>query len=224
MSQGYEAGAACPLPPGPIAASSLRPDPDVVPGGLRAFFAQNPRLALAYSGGTDSAFLLACALACGVDVRPYTVTSQFQFPFEGQDAEDAAAQLGVRPQVLRVDVMAACPALADNPPERCYLCKGVLLRVVAEQAHEDGYAPLVDGTNASDDPSRRPGMRALEEYCVRSPLREVGLTKDDVRALSRTMGLMTAGKPSYSCRATHLPHGTRLTLEALESVQVEGWR
>lgn len=193
-----------------------------VPEPLRAFFREHPRVALAYSGGVDSACLLACGLACGAQVVPITVTTQFQFPFEALDADAAAHRLHVQAVHLHRDILEV-PQVADNPPDRCYWCKRELLGAVREAAAQRGCDVVADGTNASDDPARRPGFKALAELGIRSPLREAGLTKGDVRALSSRLGLPTADKPSYSCRATALPHGTPLTLEALEAVSVQDW-
>lgn len=198
---------------------------NLVPTALQEFFQEHPRVALAYSGGCDSVFLLACALACGAGVHPFTVNTAFQYAFEVEDAKAAAAQLGALAplQILQLDIFAR-PEVVANPPDRCYHCKKVIFGAILEAAAEQGIDLLIDGTNASDDPARRPGFRALEEFGVRSPLREAGLTKDEIRALSRKMGLITAEKPNYSCLATRVEAHTPITPELLGGFAQEDWR
>ena len=111
------------------------------------------------------------------------------------------------------------PQVAANPPRRCYFCKRALFRAILDHAAAEGLPLVADGTNASDDAGDRPGMAALAELGVRSPLRECGLTKADVRRLSREAGLPTWDKPAYACLATRVPAGTPLTAAALEKVE-----
>ncbi len=181
---------------------------------LRDFFAEHPRAALAFSGGVDSAYLLYAALACGADVRPYFVDSAFQPRFELADARRLCGELGAELRVLPVDILAE-PRVAANPPDRCYHCKRAIFSAVAAAAARDGYPLLLDGTNASDPEGDRPGMRALRELAVRSPLRECGLAKGEVRRRSREAGLFTWNKPAYACLATRVPAGEPITAEAL---------
>ena len=189
---------------------------------LREFFAANPSVALAFSGGTDSAYLLWAAVQAGAEVQPYFVRSAFQPRFELADAERLCAQLGLTLRVLDCDVLAQ-PEIAANPPERCYYCKRALFTRLLAAAAEEGYSLVLDGTNASDPEDDRPGMRALRELGVRSPLREAGLSKTEVRRLSAQAGLFTADKPSYACLATRIPSGTVITPAMLETVeQAEG--
>lgn len=185
---------------------------------LQVFFTENPKLALAFSGGVDSAYLLYTAMEHGARIRAYYVKSVFQPQFELDDARRMAGELGADMRILDVDVFAD-PAVADNPPERCYHCKKAIFTAIAKAAAEDGYHVLADGTNASDDAGDRPGMRALAELSVRSPLRECGLTKDDIRRLSREAGLFTWNKPAYACLATRVPTGERITEEKLQKTE-----
>ena len=194
----------------------------LVPQGVQDFFQENPRVALAYSGGCDSVFLLACALACGAEVYPFTVNTAFQYAFEADDATRAAAQVGAEETVLELDIFAH-PEVVANPADRCYHCKKVIFGAIVDAAAQLGIDTLIDGTNATDDPARRPGFCALAEFGVRSPLREAGLTKDQIRALSREMGLLTADKPNYSCLATRVPEGQPITPELLASFVQEDW-
>ena len=189
-----------------------------VPEKLIDFFAAHPRLALAFSGGTDSAYLMYAAHACGADVRAYYVHAQFQPEFERRDAERLSEELGVPMTALERDVLAH-PEIAANPANRCYLCKRVIFDGILEAAAADGYKEIMDGTNASDDAGDRPGMRALKELDVLSPLRLCGVTKAEVRALSREAGLFTWNKPAYACLATRVPTGTTITAEALQKVE-----
>lgn len=185
---------------------------------LNEFFKANPKVALAFSGGTDSAYLLWAAVHAGARIQPYFIRSAFQPRFELEDAKRLCAQLGLRLRVLDCDVL-ALPEIRANPPERCYSCKRALFTRLLTAAAEDGYPLVIDGTNASDDDGDRPGMRALRELGVRSPLREAGLSKTEVRRLSAQAGLFTAAKPSYACLATRVPRGTPIEKGMLETVE-----
>ena len=185
---------------------------------LKEFFKANPKAALAFSGGTDSAYLLWAAVQAGAAVQPYFVRSAFQPRFELEDARRLCAQLGLSLRVLDCDVLAQ-PEIAANPPDRCYYCKRALFTRLLDAAREEGYPLVIDGTNASDVEDDRPGMRALRELGVRSPLREAGLRKCDVRRLSAQAGLFTADKPSYACLATRIPSGTAIEPAMLETVE-----
>lgn len=189
-----------------------------VPERLQAFFERHPRLALAFSGGCDSAYLFCAAVACGVDVAAYYVHSQFQPAFELADARRLARELGRELRVLEVDVLAD-EQIQSNPPERCYFCKRRIFDAILCASAEDGFDCIADGTNASDDAQDRPGMRALREIQVRSPLRDCGIDKAQVRALSRAAGLFTWDKPAYACLATRIPVGMPIERAALERVE-----
>lgn len=185
---------------------------------LTEFFHENQKAAIAFSGGVDSAYLLYAALQSGADVRAYYVKSAFQPQFELDDARRLAEALSADMRVLDVDILAD-ETVAANPPDRCYHCKRRIFSAIASAAAADGYTLLLDGTNASDDAGDRPGMRALRELSVRSPLRECGLTKPEIRRLSREAGLFTWDKPAYACLATRVPAGERLTAEKLENTE-----
>lgn len=181
---------------------------------LLAFFKENPKAALGFSGGVDSSYLLYAGVQAGADIHPYYIKTAFQPQFELDDAERLCAQLGVPLTVLELDVLKN-EAVTANPPDRCYYCKTALFGALSVQALADGYTLLLDGTNASDDAGDRPGMRALKELHVRSPLRECGLTKAEIRRLSREAGLFTWDKPAYACLATRIPSGDAITAEKL---------
>ena len=185
---------------------------------LEQFFQENPRCALGFSGGVDSAYLLYAGVKAGADIRPYFIKTAFQPAFELADARKLAAGLGAEVTVLELDALAD-PRVAANPADRCYFCKQNLFRTLKERAMADGYPVLLDGTNASDEAGDRPGMRALAELSVRSPLRECGLTKAEIRARSREAGLFTWDKPAYACLATRVPAGEAITAETLARVE-----
>lgn len=181
---------------------------------LLAFFKENPKAALGFSGGVDSSYLLYAGVQAGADIHPYYIKTAFQPQFELDDAERLCAQLGVPLTVLELDVLKN-EAVTANPPDRCYHCKAALFGALSTRALADGYTLLLDGTNASDDAGDRPGMRALKELHVCSPLRECGLTKAEIRRLSREAGLFTWDKPAYACLATRIPSGDAITAEKL---------
>lgn len=185
---------------------------------LEEFFRVNPTGALALSGGVDSSALAWAAGKYGRDYRAYAVRSAFQPVFELEDTKRAAAFAGLPLTVLDVDVLSH-EEIAENPESRCYFCKRLLFETIHTRAKADGYALLIDGTNASDSATDRPGLRALRELSVRSPLRECGLAKADVRALARGAGLFNWDKPSYACLATRVPAGTPITPEALQKAE-----
>ena len=189
-----------------------------VPQSLRAFFADHPRMALAFSGGVDSAYLLYAARACGCDVAAFYAQSAFQPEFERRDAQRLAEQLDVPLNVVPLDVLAVA-TVRDNPADRCYHCKKAIFTALLAAAEAQGYEAVMDGTNASDDTRDRPGMKALVELGVLSPLRLCGITKAQVREYSRAAGLFTWDKPAYACLATRIPTGTPITDEDLNRVE-----
>ena len=129
---------------------------------LEEFFHAAPRAAVAFSGGTDSAFLLWAAKRYGCDVHAYYVKTAFQPEFEFQDARRLAEELGIPMTVIRTDILTV-PEAAANGPKRCYYCKKALFTRIWQTVREDGHTLLLDGTNASDDAGDRPGMQALKE-------------------------------------------------------------
>lgn len=185
---------------------------------LQEFFSQHPRVALAFSGGVDSAYLLYAAVQCGAQVRPYYVKTAFQPQFEYEDALRLADQLGVPMKTIHLNSLDD-PQVAANPGNRCYYCKRHIFTAIIQAAREEGLPLLLDGTNASDQADDRPGMQALRELEVLSPLRLCGLTKAEIRRRSREAGLFTWDKPAYACLATRIPTGTAITLEDLQRTE-----
>ena len=185
---------------------------------LKKFFEKYPRVALGFSGGVDSAYLLYAGKKYGADIRPYFIKTAFQPEFELRDAHRLTEELGIELTVVEYDILAETQ-VAQNPPNRCYYCKSALFGALKQQALKDGYEILLDGTNASDDASDRPGIKAIREMRVLSPLRECGLTKDEIRILSREAGLFTWEKPSYACLATRIPTGEPVSGELLKRIE-----
>lgn len=185
---------------------------------VQEFFQAHPEAAVAFSGGVDSALLLHQAAQYARRTAAYFIRTPFQPAFELADAQDTARRLGAALTVLEVDVL-SLPEVAANPADRCYFCKRALFTRMTEAARADGFPLVLDGSNASDDASDRPGMRALAELGVRSPLRECGIAKSEVRRMAREAGLPVWDKPSYACLATRVPTGTPITAEDLARVE-----
>ena len=186
---------------------------------LRGFFEIHTKIALAFSGGVDSAYLLKEAVNCGAEVKAYFVKSQFQPDFELEDAVRLAEELGAEMKVISCDVLADS-VICENSGDLCYYCKNRIFRDILQAAKEDGFETVIDGTNASDDAEDRPGMRVLAEMQVLSPLRLCGITKEEVRARSKEAGLFTWDKPAYACLATRIPQGEMITGEKLRRIEL----
>ena len=186
---------------------------------LDQFFTIHKSAALAFSGGVDSAYLLYAGLRYGCDIHAYYVKSAFQPEFETTDAIKLCQELGAKLTIIPVDVLSD-DSISSNPADRCYHCKKKIFSAILASAKQDGYTLLLDGTNASDEASDRPGMKSLEELQVLSPLRECGLSKEDIRILSKESRLFTWNKPAYACLATRIPTGTKITEEKLRITEL----
>ena len=185
--------------------------------GLGTFFSSHPRIALGYSGGTDSAFLLHEAVEHGADVLPVMVRTAFCTPDEVENASRLCSDEGSDLVVIDLDVLSS-PEISSNGPDRCYHCKRAMFSALISKAAENGYHEVMDGTNASDPEDDRPGMRAIRELGVLSPLKECGITKEDVRRMSREAGLPTWDRATNSCLATRVDTGIPLNRDILELV------
>jgi len=176
--------------------------------------------AIAFSGGTDSTYLLAiCVDALGPgSVLALTADSPLTPRAELAQARELAAQLGVRHIVLTSDDLNN-PRIASNPPDRCYHCKFSRFSALLQACHSAGIGHLLHGENSDDASDYRPGSQAAEELGVRAPLREAGLTKSDVRHYSRARGLPNWDKPANACLASRFPYGTTLTVDGLSRVE-----
>lgn len=173
---------------------------------------------VAFSGGVDSTFLLAmCRDVLGGQVLAVTADSPLWPAREVEGAAREAGRLGVRHLVLPTRQMQD-PGFVSNPPDRCYLCKRALLGDLGGIARHNRILHVVEGSNLDDQGDYRPGGRAVEEVGVRRPLLEVGLTRAEIRGLSRDMGLASWNKPSQPCLATRIPFGSPITLPALVAI------
>lgn len=178
------------------------------------------RLAVAFSGGVDSAFLLrAAADALGQEqVLALTAVSDFFPARERERARAVCAEYGVRQIEVPVPVLEV-EGVAENPPNRCYLCKRALFARLIETAGEHGIRTLAEGSNLDDEGDYRPGLAAVRELAVKSPLRDAMLTKAEIRSLSRQLGLATWDMPSFACLASRFVYGEKITAEKLAMVE-----
>jgi uncharacterized protein len=176
------------------------------------------QLTVAFSGGVDSTFLLKVAHEVLKD-RLLAVTARTTtFPDrEFREAEDYVKCLGVNHRVLLFDEFQV-PGFSDNPSDRCYLCKKELFSQIKKLSQENGIDHVADGSNQDDLSDYRPGMKALQKLGIISPLKEAGMTKNEIRVLSREMGLPTWNKPAFACLATRFPVGDKITREKLQMV------
>ena len=173
---------------------------------------------VAYSGGVDSAFLAATAdRVLGPLALAVTAASPSLAPAELRDAVKLANELGLNHRVVRTRETERADYKA-NDPNRCYFCKDELYTQLTRLATEEGFAWVANGTNTDDLGDFRPGLKAARQYGVRSPLVEVGLSKAEIRTLSRDMGLTTWDKPSQACLSSRIPYGTPVSVEALTRI------
>ncbi|WP_093314414.1 ATP-dependent sacrificial sulfur transferase LarE [Tindallia californiensis] len=176
-------------------------------------------VAVAFSGGVDSSFLLHAAQKALKDqVIAITVVASLVPEHEQQRAIQMAKETGVH-HILMPGKEEAEPKIAENSVERCYYCKKHLFTMMEQRAIEEGYVVLVDGTNIDDAQDYRPGRKALKELGIRSPLEEVGLTKEEIRQLSKAAGLSSWNLPAMACLASRIPYGTRITKEKLKRIE-----
>ena len=179
---------------------------------------------VAFSSGVDSTFLLRVAHEeLGERVVAATIRSH-TFPKRELDEAMAFCRAeGVRHEIIDSEEL-DIPGFAENPPDRCYHCKRELFSKLLVFARENGLAAVLEGSNLDDDGDYRPGRRAIRELGIISPLHEAGLTKAEIRTLSREMGLLTSNKPSFACLASRFPYGERITAEGLARVErAERW-
>ncbi len=176
-------------------------------------------VAVAYSGGVDSTFLLKVALdELGRDRVLGIVATSATYPAsEMEDARTLAEEMGARIRVVQTDEFSN-PDFVRNSPDRCFHCKSGLLDLLIPMTQESGLSHLLHGVNADDLGDYRPGIAAAKQRGVRAPLQEVGLTKGEIRRLSRELGLRTWDKPAYACLASRIPYGQPITREALLSI------
>lgn len=178
---------------------------------------------VAFSGGVDSSLLLrmACEAAEKTGKKVYGVTVQTKLHPAGEmeEAKRTAEEIGAMHLVVTVDELEEA-GIRDNPADRCYLCKRHLFRKMLEKAESMGIQTVLEGTNEDDLHVYRPGIRALKELGIISPLAEVHMSKDEVRKLAGEYGLSAASKPATPCLATRFPYGTVLTYEKMRQVEI----
>jgi pyridinium-3,5-biscarboxylic acid mononucleotide sulfurtransferase len=172
---------------------------------------------LAFSGGADSAFLLKAMEISGIRTLAVTGSSEIISGSEIAAAQEMAKDIGVEHRVLKTEEL-SMEEFVSNSPERCFFCKAMLFKKLADIALSEGYGFILDGSNMDDTFDFRPGQKAASEYNVRRPLVEAGFSKIDVREFSKILGLPTWDKPSTPCLATRIPYGQRITIETLKRV------
>jgi uncharacterized protein len=186
---------------------------------LKAQLAAHAPLVIAYSGGVDSAYLLAAAHAALGDRAFGVIADSASLPRQAlKEALDLARQIGARVEVVATEELQD-ERYASNPVNRCYFCKAELFTKLDALARDRGYAGIAYGENADDMRQVRPGRLAAEKFQVIAPLRDAGLTKAEIRALSRVMDLPTADAPAQPCLSSRIPHGTPVTVEALGMIE-----
>ncbi len=186
---------------------------------LRVQLRAHAPLVIAYSGGVDSAYLLAEAQRTLGDAVLGVIADSASLPRQAlAEALALAEQIGARVEVVKTGELDN-PDYAANPMNRCYFCKAELFTRLDALARERGFRAIAYGENADDMQQVRPGRRAATEFAILGPLRDAGLTKSEIRTLSRELGLPTADAPAQPCLSSRIPHGTPVTVEALAMVE-----
>ena len=173
---------------------------------------------VAFSGGVDSSFLCYAAVeALGVEAAAITIVSPMMSRHDIDSAEQVASKIGIRHILLEDNTIE--DAVAENQKDRCYYCKKIEFGAIIARAKEIGASVVLDGSNADDERDYRPGLKATAELGVLSPLREAGLTKPEIRELSKLAGLPTWNKPAAACLASRFPYGETISVEKLRRVE-----
>lgn len=185
---------------------------------LKGYLADLGKIAIAFSGGVDSTFLLKVAyMVLGDNAIAITVNGAIHPAWEIEESKKIANKIGVRHVVLDINIFEN-EGIVNNPPDRCYHCKLAVFSMIKEVAKSYGIEKVADGSNIDDVGDYRPGMKALRELGILSPLKEVGLGKGEIRMLSKELGLPTWNKPALACLATRIPYNNRITQEVLSMI------
>lgn len=186
---------------------------------LKDWFKSKGKVGVAFSGGVDSALLLKVGkMALGDNVVAVTIHSVLNKEKELEVAKDLAKQLEVQHEIINIDDLKV-PEVAHNHKERCYFCKKNRFTIIMDKLKEKNIDVLVEGSNVDDLKDYRPGLRAIKELGIKSPLQEVGFTKKEIRALAKYLDLPVWDKPSEPCLATRFPVGTNLSIDKLKRIE-----
>lgn len=186
---------------------------------LKGILGEMESLLVAFSGGVDSTFLLKVGHdLLGDKVVAVTATSPTYPGHEFEEAKKLVSSIGCRYEIIESNEL-EISGFSENSPRRCYFCKSELFGLLKEKARELGLGHVADGANCDDLGDYRPGRDAAGELGVRSPLIEAGMTKDDIRILSRELGLATWNKPSFACLSSRFPYGTGITYDRVKMVE-----
>ena len=173
---------------------------------------------IAFSGGVDSTFLMKAAKeALGDNVLAVTIVSPYIPKWEIEEAKEIVKEFNVKHELVEIPVI--LDEIKYNPDNRCYLCKNFIFSRIIELQKERRFKYVIDGTNLDDTKDYRPGMKALKELKVLSPLLENNITKDDIRRFSKELGLSTWDKPAYACLLSRIPYNQEITFENLRKIE-----
>jgi uncharacterized protein len=196
---------------------------ELIKNKLIQVFSQNIKegIAIAFSGGVDSSLLLkiACDIGkqTGHPIMAVTFETKLHPHGDLDEAKELAQQFGAIHKIIEVDEFQD-PSIMDNPVDRCYRCKKLLFQTLIEAANTEGFYYLVDGSNYDDLQAYRPGMKALKELNIHSPLLDLEITKKQIRSLASELNISSSDRPSAPCLATRLPYGTRFDFDLLTRI------
>lgn len=175
------------------------------------------KVVLAFSGGVDSTFLLQAGKeALGDNMKAITILSPYIPKWEVEEAKELVKKIGAHHEIIEVPII---DAIKENPEDRCYRCKKAIFTMIQEKAMEEGFDYVIDGTNFDDLGDYRPGLKALGELKIKSPLLECKITKNEIRQFSKELGLVTWDKPAYACLLTRIPYGNALRVEDFVKIE-----